>query len=106
MAKSKGWLEQNIAEIQARSLNAYNIIGEKAIVLVNNVEPPEIDLIQHSQEYGCKIIQRNIMDYNKLINASTVEERIELVLDTVRDYNFMFYIDFRLIEVILGEQQN
>lgn len=103
MSKSKEWFELNIAELKARSLNAYNILGAKAIVLVDNVQPPEIDLIQHSMESGCKIMRRNIISFNMLCNASTLEERIKLVLDAVRNYDFMFYIDQRLIDLILKE---
>lgn len=103
MAKSKEWFDANVEEIKKRLLTAYNIVGSYAIILRENGEEPEIDLVKHDQMYDYDIVKHKIIAYKELKSAKTVEERIELTLNAVRDYNFMFYIDGRLIKLILKE---
>ena len=102
MAKNSEWLMLNLEEIKARRIDWLYFNKGRALVCVKKSRP-EINLIEHNYVSGCNVIKRNVIDYNKLISAPTVEKRIEILLDAVRDWQFMFYIDSRLVKVILME---
>ena len=93
----KKWLELNIRELISRAQSTSEFsCGYFVIMRENN-----IDLIKSNDAVKFTVVRKKFVSYEKLIKAETVEERIKVFLDSVRNCNYYFSVDRKIIDIIL-----
>lgn len=98
MAMNTSWLKINIEEIEKRTID-FRQLNRGKIIVVQGDEFKEINLLCRD-ESEIKIITRNLICYEDLKNANTIEARISIILDAVRDFDFKFYFDHSVTKMI------
>ena len=97
------WLEMNIKEIQKRTVS-YGSMQYGNIIAIQGDKKEQINLI-HRDGKTSAVLFRDIICYNKLKTAETLEQRILIVLDSVRSFDFSFYFDERVSDIIINGRQ-
>ncbi len=92
------WRNTNIEEIRKRTLKRYNLSYGMIIVLDKN---KEINLMLRNGNKSYTII-RNLINYESLRNAGTIDKRISIVLDAVRGFNFYFCFEKEVTNLIIN----
>ena len=104
MPMPKKWLRINLKEVKSRRVELSKFKCGIVIILTAGAKP-QIDLVEVTNTSNYRCIRRDFIDYNKLISAETIEERIQILLDSVRYFEFMFYIDSNLVDVIIRRKK-
>lgn len=100
MPKTKEWIQMNIEEIEKRRVNA-KCLKSGNIIIVSRENNQRIDFVSYSQSSGYTIIKSNIIDYKKLKSAKTLENRLQIVIDSLRNVSIQFYFDSKVVDMIL-----
>lgn len=96
------WLKTNIEELTKRSTPVSNFCSGNLILLRGN----QIDLIKGEGGVKFTTIKKNIVNYKRLQKCNSVEERLKLLLDSVRDLTIDFQLDRKIVDaVIYGVQE-
>ena len=103
MPMDEKWLKANIEEIQKRTVN-FNSIKYGIIIAIQKDKREHINLIYCGGETTV-VLFRDIIFYNQLVSAKTLEQRISIVLDAVRSFGFSFFFDKRVSDIIINGRQ-
>lgn len=98
MSKKSVWLRLNVEEIYKRTISLEYLKYGKIIVL-RGKDKDKLSLVLCNNG-KCKVIVDELIDYYELTSANTVEQRIRILLDAVRDFNYMFFIDEPVTKII------
>lgn len=92
------WHKMNIEEIEKRTLK-YSELNYGRIIILHENKEINLVLCQDNKSYT---IIRNLINYKKLKKADTIDERISMVLDAVRDFKFYFYFEKEITNLIIN----
>lgn len=92
------WQKINIEEIQKRTIKFSELNRGKIIILNEN---KEINFVLCVDNESC-IITKNLIDYEELKKAETIDKRISIVLDAVRDFGFYFFFEKEVTNLIIN----
>ena len=98
MSKEPIWYKLNIEEIYKRTINLEYLKYGKIIVL-RGKDKDKISLVICNNGKR-KVVIDELIDYYELKSAETLEQRIYLLLEAVRDFNYMFFIDEPVTKII------
>ena len=98
MSRKSIWLKLNIEEIYKRTISLEFLKYGKIIVL-RGKDKDKISLVLCNNG-KCKVIVEELIDYYEFTSADTTEQRISILLDAVRDFNYMFFIDEPVTKII------
>lgn len=101
MAMSKAWFKANTEEIVKITVNCRKLNKGK-VVVVQGDKSKEINLLSREKS-ELKMVTRNLICYEDLKNAETIEQRISIILDAVRDFDFPFYFDYSVTKMIFNK---
>lgn len=100
MYSSKDWVEQSLKELEKRAIRVSEFYNGKLILIRKEKNDNyQIDLIS-GNGYRFETEIKNVFNYEKLKNSPTVEGRLALLRDAVREFNFYFNIDNKIVDYI------
>ncbi|MBP3503037.1 MAG: hypothetical protein J6K42_06155 [Clostridia bacterium] len=100
MTTKKEWLQMNIEELQKRTV-VISYFSEGNIIHLSEETKPSIDLVLCTPKQSYRILKHSIIDYKKLRSASTLEKRLRIVVDALREVNIQFYFDKQIVDLII-----
>ena len=100
MSKSLEWFNLNMEEIYNRTISIDEL---KNGIIIALQDGNKINLV-YCYDDNAKVIRENFICYTSLVKAKTVEERIMIVLDAVRNIKFMFYFENQITDIICNER--
>lgn len=100
MASKAEWIKMNFEEIQKRAVD-FDEISDGNVIVFSGKNNRDINFVSCSAEHGYKTIKTNIIDCRKLRSAGTLEKRLRIVVDALRDVSIQFYFDNEVVDLIL-----
>lgn len=92
------WQENNIEEIQKRTIG-FSELNYGRIIVLSEDKSINLVLCRANKSYN---IARNLIDYEELKNADTIDKRILIVLDAVRDFQFHFFFEKDVTNLVIN----
>lgn len=108
MYRTNEWVEQSLNILEKRAISVSDFYTGKLILVRKGDKNDnyQIDLI-NGNGYRFETEMENIFSYEKLKNSQTVEARLALLRDAVREFNFHFYVDNKIVDYIkYGIEEN
>lgn len=100
MASKQEWIRMNFEEIMNRAVD-FDEISNGNVIVFSGKNNRNIDFVACSARHGYKTIKTNIIDCRKLRSAGTLEKRLRIVVDALRNVSIQFYFDNEVVDLIL-----
>lgn len=98
MSRKATWLKMNVEELNRRTIK-FKSLNYGRIIVLHGENKDRISLML-CDETKTTILIENLISYQDLVSAKTLDQRLQIVLDAVRDFNFMFYFDENVSRLI------
>lgn len=101
MYRTNEWVEQSLNILEKRAISVSDFYTGKLILVRKGDKNDnyQIDLI-NGNGYRFETEIKNVFNYEKLKSSPTVEGRLALLRDAVREFNFYFNIDNKIVDYI------
>ena len=101
MASKEDWIEMNLEELKKRTVN-FDKVSDGNVIVFSGKNNQYINFVSCSTKHGYKTIKANIINCKKLRLAGTLEKRLHIVVDALRDVSIQFYFDNDVMDLILN----
>lgn len=101
MVSKVEWIEMNLEELKKRAVD-FDEVSNGNVIVFSGKNNQDINFVSCSTEHGYKTIKTNIINCKKLRSARTLEKRLHIVVDALRDVSIQFYFDNEVLDLILN----
>lgn len=99
MHYADAWVEMNVKELRKRSIQVSGYYDGHFILIRGNSSNHRIDLVK-GNGIGVITEKEDVIDYQEISREGNRRRRMELFMEAVRDFDFYFWVDKKLIDLI------
>ena len=99
MHYADAWVEMNVKELRKRSIQVSGYYDGHLVLIRGNYPNYHIDLVK-SNGIGVITLNECLIDYHRISKEGNIRRRMELFLDAVRNFDFYFWVDKKLSDLI------